>query len=311
MEKISYRRTRDVGAVFSATFAFLKQNFKTFYGSILLFSGPFLFAGSMLTSFVRMPLDGIFSGLPFQVGNFLTVYTSTIMALFLGIVIFMVVLNKNIIVNETLPADQKPTLSIIRYDFFLDFWRMLLNTLLFIAVLLFIGACLYGIFYIFFYLIDKMSYSGGLSSIFAILFSLVFAIVLLPVIGFVPVGAFFICQRDGISIVTALAKVFYYLKGNFWTTWVLSLLAFITYFLMALIVQIPMIVMSLFTTFSRVSIVSFYGDRSILILMVTAISTLLTYLVVALYYLLNIFHFTNLEEKKEGSRLIENIKQIN
>jgi hypothetical protein len=34
-QKISYRKVRDLGGIFTAAFGFVKQNFKPFFGSIL------------------------------------------------------------------------------------------------------------------------------------------------------------------------------------------------------------------------------------------------------------------------------------
>lgn len=318
-QKISYRKVRDISGIFGAAFGFIKQNFKPFYGSLLFLAGPFIIVGSSISAYMMgssMTFTRLVRDMSSFYGNLLMSYLFSSIFIFIGVTIYNVLLNKNILENEKLQNNEPLTINHSITGFFNDFWRMLGNTLLLalfiILVILFIVLVFTGIFG----LVGAGGNSGGAIA-FAVLFVILLFVAILifgPIISFIPLAALFVCQRDRIGIFSAIRKVMFYLKGNFWMTWLVSFVAMLTYMIMGFIVQLPVLIITLVTTFSRARSTIGYGQAEdttpLLLVVVIIISSLLSYAVLSLYYLMSVYQYTNLEEKKEGSSIIEKINQI-
>lgn len=309
--KITYRQARDISAVFSAAFGFGKQNFRAFFGSLFLLAGPLILAGTLLSSYLLRSdfLATLKYNDSFKYMSMLVNWSVILLAVSVGISIYNVALNRSLIVNENLPAEEKLSLSHIRHGFMHDYWHVLLNFILFfLSMLVFIVILVFVMMGVFSFLNGW----GPLTATFAVLLTLVFFIVLVPVLAYMPVAAFFVCQRDRIHIFAATGKVFFYMRHNFWRTWALSTLALIAYSLMATIAQVPLFILGFISAMSRSGASAQDGTNTVSILLViaTAICTLLSYGVMAFYYLMSIFHFTSLEEKKEGTAVLDRINQV-
>lgn len=318
-QKIYYRKVRDLGGIFTATFAFIKQNFKPFFGSLLFLAGPFFIVGSAISAYMMgssMSFTKMVQHMESFYGKLLVSYFFSMMFILIGITIYNVILNKNLIENEKLQSHEPLTINHSISGFFGDFWRVLGNMILLGLVSVVAFALIALAFGGLFALTGGGSGNSGAIAIIVILVILLLVVILLfgPVLSFIPIAAMFVCQRDRINIFAAIKKVFYYLKGNFWMTWVISFVAIICYSVMGFIVQIPVLIITLITTFSRARSTIGYGEADestpLLLVAVIIISSLLSYAVMSVYYLMTIYQYTNLEEKKEGSSIIEKINQI-
>src|SRR4051812_4532652 len=102
-QKIYYKKVRDLGGIFSATFGFIKQNFSPLYGSLLFFAGPFLLVAAVISANMFGTSNGINkifrNGIGSFYGEFVAPYLITISIVLIGIVIFDVIINKNLIEN--------------------------------------------------------------------------------------------------------------------------------------------------------------------------------------------------------------------
>ncbi len=316
-QRISYRKVRDLGGIFSAAFGFIKQNFKPFFGSILFLAGPFIIIGAAVSAYMVGSSAGIarmLRNMDEFYGNIILAYLFSMIFYFIGITIYNVVINKNILTNEKLQPGESLTLNHSMSNFFGDFWPMLGNMLLLILFLIIATAVIVLVFAGIFALIGP---GGGVASAFLpilLVLLLFFAMLLFgPVLSYIPLAALFVCQRDRINVFAALRKVFYYLKGNFWMTWVVTMVALICYMVMGFFVQIPVFIVSAASTFSRLKSADIYAEESstsLVMVIVIVISSLLSYCVMSVYYLMSVYQYTNLEEKKEGSAIIEKINQI-
>ncbi|MEO6301885.1 MAG: hypothetical protein ABIP51_01815 [Bacteroidia bacterium] len=318
-QKIYLRKVRDLGGIFTAAFAFIKQNFKPFFGSLLFLAGPFIIVGSAISAYMMgssMTLTRMIRNFDSFYGNLIISYFFSSLFIFIGITIYNVILNKNLIENEKLQNNESLTINHSISGFFSDFWRILGNSLLliiifFVAVLI-IALAFAGLFA----LAGGGSSANGAIVLVVLLVILLFIALLLfgPILSFIPLAALFVCQRDRIGIFPAVKKVMYYMKGNFWMTWVVSFVAIISYSIMGFIVQIPVLIITLVTTFSRARSTIGYGEQDestpLLLVSVIIISSLLSYAVLSVYYLMSIYQYTSLEEKKEGSSIIEKINNI-
>jgi hypothetical protein len=320
-QKIYYKKVRDLGGIFSATFGFIKQNFKTLYGSLLFFAGPFLLVSACISGYLlgnNLALSNIFKGgaNSFYLDHFIGYLTSMIFV-FVGITVYNVILNKNLIENEKLQTQEPLTIHHTIQNFFGDFWRVLGNTLL-LVVLMIISIVVIALVFGGLFALSGGAGSGNAGTVImivlAVILFFVFFLIFGPVLAFVPMAAIFVCQRDNLPIFAAIKKVLYYMKGNFWTTWMISFVGLMAYSLMAMIVQIPVYIISFITAFSKLKNVDGYtmqdNSTSILIVAVTAICSLLSYGVLVVYHLIINYHYTSLEEKKEGQSIMDKINQI-
>jgi len=318
-QKIYYRKVRDLGGVFGATFGFIKQNFKTFFGSLLLIAGTFLVASVTISTslFGAMFSANLFKkGLSSFTGNLILNYALAMFLLFVGIVIYSTILNKNLIENEKLQQNETLTMKLVLANFFNDFWRMLGNVLLFVVISI---IAIIAVALIFTGIGSLFSFGGGTSgaiilAILLVLLAFALMVIFVPILSYIPIVSLFVCQRNRIPIFAAMRKVFYYLKGNFWSTWLVSFIALLSYSIMGFVAQIPVFIVTIITTFSRVKSTVGYGvaeeSTPILLIVVTAVCSLLSYTVMSVYFLMSIYQYTTLEEKKEGTSIIEKINQI-
>lgn len=317
--KIYYKQVRDLGGIFSATFGFIKSNFKTVYGSLLFFAGPFLLVSATVSSYMlgsSLSFTKLYGGgTNAFYSDLILSYFTAMLILFIGITVYNVILNRNIIENEKLSGEEPLTLKHSTIQFWPDFWRILGNTLLVVLVVVLVTALIVLIFAGIFVLLGGGKSTGSMViAVLGVLALFVCMLIFGPILSFIPMASLFICQRDEIGIFAAIGKVLRYMKGNFWMTWVVSMVGLLVYMVMGTVVQIPVFIVSLLTTFSRVNTTVGYGmqDQStpILLIVVTAISSLLSYGVMVFYHLVSVYQFTSLEEKKEGKSILEKIDQI-
>jgi hypothetical protein len=315
-QKINYKQVRDLGGIFSATFGFIKQNFKPLYGSLLFFAGPFLLIGALISSymmrsaftFTQSVLQNDLMGFYSQL---IVAYVITILVMFIGITVYTVILNRNIIENENLQAGELLNIKLSTKSFWPDFWRILGNTLLLIIVFviaLFLIVLIVGG-------LIALAGSGGtggavITGILLVLIMFAAFLIFGPILAFLGVTSIFVCQREETGIFFAMSRVFHYMRGNFWQTWSVNLVGLLTYSVMHLIVQLPAIIVTVISSTTRMRNTEMDDSTSILLVVTTAISTLLGYGVMVFYHLIAVYQFTSLEEKKEGVSIIQKINQI-
>lgn len=313
-DDLSFKKVRDLSGIFSVTFKFLKTNFKAFYGSIFLVAGPFLLIYSTVL-IVALGLGNSYINFrnfrSIDIGEILGIYGTMTALMLIGLSIYHVIVNKNIIEQQNVLPDEKLTVRKVMSNFFASYWPVLGNMLLFalvsLLILVFIGFLFAGIFYLFF----------NIGNIFGVLMMLMLMgalFVFMPVLSYIPVAAFFVCQRDGLGIFTAISKVFKYMKGNFWNTWIVSFIALLTNSILSAIIRLPAMIMNFIDTLTRSSTLDNYtmisSSPSTATTIVTIISTLLSFGVLCIYHLMCIYHYGNLEESKEGSAMLDKINAI-
>lgn len=315
-QKIYLRKTRDFGQVFGASFGYIREHFKQFYGSILLLAGPFaLLSGLAISYFMSGAFKGMYSGVAVAptFNGFWLPYIGVILSGMLGNTVFGTVLNQHLILNEQMGPQQKPVVADIARSFFSVYWRNLLAWLLFlvvaivgvIALALIIGGLVWVI----------AAINGVLGVLFGILLYIFFLFILVPYISFIIINSFFVIQRDKIGLFEAIRKVGGYVRGNFWMTWLLSLVALaISYFGM-FICMLPVYILMIVTAVSRIPQADTLGaqggsDFSLLSYVLWCISSLLLFVVLSFYHLMCSFQYNHLEEKKDGKNILDKINAI-
>lgn len=315
-QKIYYRKARTFGQVFTDSFGYIKQNFKSFYGAVLAFSLPFIVIVVLLISlivtsgftgsFSRFGSGGLFEEM------FWLFFIIMILVLLMQAV-YVTVINEHIILNEQLPAGASVKLNDISRTFFKSFWRVLGNCMLL--------AFLSIVFFIIYALVNAAISAGfatmGLGGIaLGALLQFCLSLIISPVIGYIFISSLMVVQKDKVGVIPALSKVFRYLRGNFWSTWCVAVVAYIISYLCSIVVMIPAIIFFVLQVATRVK----YGSQSfdtdvsaasiITGSIIFIITIALAMCVYALFFLMCSFQYTSLEEKKEGSAIIEKINQI-
>lgn len=318
-QRIRYRKVREFGPVFSAAFGFLKQNFGSFYGSIFLIAGPFLLIGStvagvFITSLINENITSRFLYGRSLANDFLTAYFSSLIVFFIGYSVFIVVLNKNVIEGEKTEDGQRTRLGAVTSGLFMSYaWvlgQMILLTIVLVIVSFFLALFLGG----FFAVLGPLLGGGFLIGMLVIFFTLAFYFILLPILSYIGISSVFVCQRDNLNIFSSIGKTLRYMKGNFWNTWLVGFVAFILYAVLLFLTILPFYFGLILSFFSRMKDMAMNGETegvsSLYLVLFTSLVVLLGTFSVSVYYLLNIFHFGNLEERKEGSSMLDKINTI-
>ena len=210
-QKIYYRKVRDLGGIFTATFAFIKQNFRPFFGGLLFLAGPFIIVASAISAYMMgssMTFTKMVRNLESFYGKLLFSYLFSMIFVFIGITIYNVILNKNLIENEKLKDGEPLTINHAITGFFSDFWRVLGNTIILVLVSIVVIAVIALAFGGVFALTGGGSSNGGAIALVVLMVILLLIALLIfgPVLSFVPLAALFVCQRDRIGIFSAIKK---------------------------------------------------------------------------------------------------------
>lgn len=314
-QKVYYKRVRGFAEIFSATFGYIKQNFKSFFGSIILFTIPFLTTAVLLVDYIISNIksgDTSFaSGISMFEGMFAAFFIIVILILLMQTV-YVTVINEHLIINEQLAPGEQVKTATIGSRFFDSFWRVLGNCMLlgifgliFLVLYAIVNSVITGIF----------SLAGTAGIMLAALIQLAFSFMVTPVMGYVFITSLFVVQRDKVGIITALGKVIKYLKNNFWRTWCVSVAGYLMTYISGGIAMIPAIVFIIIQVFSRVKYnPSENMEISMTTIIIASALFLATFMLVmcvySIYFVMCSLQFTSLEEQKEGSTIIDKINQI-
>lgn len=310
-QKIYYKKARDFGAVFGASFGYIRQNFRSFYGSLLIFTVPFI---ALCVTIIGYLVSEGFSGFASMVDElWLVIFAVFIIAMIMQTV-YVTVINEHLIANEETAELRTIKSHVIGKRFFGSFWRVLGNLML----LGIIGFVFFLIYSLVNSLIAAAFSALGIGGILiAGLLQLVTSLMITPIIGYFFVSCIFVVQRDKVSVITAIGKVFRYLKGNFWITWAISVIGYITSYIASFIAAIPIIIFIVLQVIARIKVDtgspldSTISPTAIIVgSIIFVVSIALMLCAYSIYFLLCVFQYTSLEEKKEGASIVDKINQI-
>ena len=223
MKKIELRKVRDFGQLFSDSIAFIRLNFKSYFGIIFLLAGPFVLLTGLLMGYLQFIAEKLASSTVstgiFKTSNMFTGNSITTLALF-GLIFLLTTLVTNASValyfklydksaSEELPVQRSAISPLLAAAC----WRLFYNLLLLSVISAFIILAIVGIFALLF-LIPYMAVIAGIAAFFIYL-------IFIPALVYVVSVANFIVIRDEILITAAISKVWRYMRGNFLWTWLL------------------------------------------------------------------------------------------
>jgi hypothetical protein len=301
-EKINYRVARDFGETFNVSIKFLRQNYKLLIQSLILLAGPFILITAIIGAFYQanaietMSNPGnknIFS----QFGwNYLLFIIAGIVSnlMIIGVVYsFMIEYadkgHGNFQLNDVAKRLTSNIGNILSVFFSLTF-----------LILLFLGAII-GIFIAIGTSLPWLAVLLGFICVIGLL-------ILFPPLMWQLSVVYMVKMTDNENVFDSYGKTRSVMKGNFWWTWVIVICSSLAIGVISFVFSLPQVIYQMVEMFSRMR-----GDQSevsIVFLIVATICTFCTSILYSLLYLVNAFHYFSLNEKKEGTGLMERINDI-
>ena len=278
MEKIELRKARDFGALFNDSVAFLRVNFKSFFGTLLFLSGPFVLLTGLLMGYVQFiaakitesnMLSGIYRGNNMFAGSSM----STVLIFVLIFLLTTLVTNASIALYFTLYDKAKPEelpmqRSGISQLLAAACWRLFYNLLLFSLITSIVVLAIVGIFYLLFLI--------PVINVIIIPAIVIVVLVFVPAFIYIITVANFIVIRDEILITEAIGKAIKYMRGHFWQTWLFIFCALISLSMLYLLFNMPYLIQGFISGFTRRApgTNSFAANHSLMYIIFSALSML-------------------------------------
>ncbi len=311
-QKIEFRKERDFGAVFGDSLKFIKQNFKSFFASIIFIVGPFILLmgagyGYMQTTIMNIAYNP--SANPSGVFNstyFLSIAIMMLGGLLANILLSGVVYNYMIIYNEK-TIEERITVTEVGKRVWSNIGRLAIASLIFFITLILISTVLVLIG------IGLVSMMGIVAGVLIALLLIVGLIIYMPVLMYFVPAAFFVVVRDGDPIFSSMRKVKNYLSGNFWWTWLLMVVVMISLGILQMLFNMPASIISMMNTFTRLSDMNngqAEHGSNVLIIVFYTLGMFLTYCTSSISHLISAFNFMNHEEQHEGKGIMSRIDEI-
>ena len=313
MEKIELRKARDFGQLFNDSISFLRVNFKSFFGIILLLAGPFVLLTGLLMGYLQFVAEklstsnlitgGYRSSFSMFAGN----SVSTLLIFVLIFLLTTLVTNASIalyfkLYDTASPEELPIQRSIVSPLLAPACLRLFYNLILLALVSVVVALALVGVFYVLF-LIPVLN-------IILIAAMVVAYVVLIPAFVYVLSVANFIVIRDEILITAAIRKAIHYLRGSFWWTWLLMFCSLISLSMLYMLFNMPYLILTLFKGFTRhaTDLAGTTTDSSFLYVLFSALSMFGSMIIIGpIFTCFCIFNFYNQEERHEGTSLLNRI----
>jgi hypothetical protein len=306
-QKINFRQERDFGSVLGDSIKFLKQNFKSFFSSVILIVGPFILVISILYSFVQTSMMSNIQRNPanplamFNNDYFMSVGIMVFSGFVSNILLSSVSYNYMCLYNEK-PFGEKISVSEVARRLWDNIGRLLISAITFLIVMvvfivLIVLICI-GMF-------SGLGIGGGILIGLIIFFGM---IIFTPVLMYFVPASFYLVVRDNVFIFTAMGKVRKYLSGNFWWTWLIMVVTLICLGILQGLFNLPATIMGMAKLFSRGQEAG--SDNSVLLMVFYTLGMFLTYCTSSVSHIITAFNFMSHEEKHEGKGLQSKIDEI-
>lgn len=310
--KINFQQERDFGALFSDTLLFVKQNFLSFFGSIILIAGPLILVMGLAYAYVQTSIMsiatrqqdpsnplGIFNG-DYFFGMGLIFLSATLAFLLVASVTFHFMC----LYNEK-PIEEKITISEVSKRVFSNIGNLIASavTLIVLMCLVLLVVVLIGIG-----LGSGLGVAGGILIGLTLFFGL---IILMPVMHYFMTAIFYVIIRDNIFLFPAMGKVKKYLSGNFWWTWLIMVVLLIALSVAQGLFNLPATIITMGKMFSRIaSAGNTEEDSSVLLMIFYTLGMFLSYCSYSVSHIASAFNYLSQEEKHEGKGMMAQIESI-
>ena len=301
--KIEFRRVRDFGQLFNDVFRFHKYNLKTLFVCVLLIPGPlFLIAGGFygfLQSMGSDPSRLVGMGMlrdPMSVVSMLLSYMLPYFILvLLGSLASAATINRYFILYQQSPENNTIKVGDILKHLPSDMWRIFYNGLLLFLIVL--------VFMIALFVVALIPILGALAIFVGL-------IILGPPLSYALMAGNYLVLRDQTSIIDGMKKAWGYMKGNFWWTWLIVVVAAIIVGIMGAIFGLPISALSLGKTLTRFGNETSSDSNSVLYIILGIIAILGPQLLVSITTLFSVMTYHSYEELHEGTAIKDKIDQV-
>jgi hypothetical protein len=274
-KKIEFQQYRDFGQILSATFEFLRENFKQLAKSLIFLVGPFIL------------LTGIFGGL-YQKDVFSFSSTTTSLSKFgisFGLYLLFSLLTVMVLINTIysfiLIYIRKEDESIIEVD---EVWNQVKGNILKI-VLISIG-----------YTIITL-----LATILLIIPGIYVSVALMII--------YIVAINEDKGFFDAMSRCFFLIKNKWWFTFGLLIVLGLIQGFMGFLFQIPQYISMFFVAFNSID-GNGMNSTSEIIFIVTTIIASFNFLFYSISFVGIAFHYFSLVEQKEAKGLLNKIESI-
>ncbi|MGZ3861985.1 MAG: hypothetical protein ACXVPN_06955 [Bacteroidia bacterium] len=313
MEKIELCRVRDFGALFNDSVAFIRINFRSFFGILLVLAGPFIILTGLLSGYMQsLQSKLVSSGFA---SDYYGSYLGMISANFIGTlsIFLLIYLLTTLVTSSTVclylkiydktPGTELPLDKNLISPFLASTcWRLFHNYLSFILLFV-VGAAILTALFAVLFIIPVLNILAGIALVIG-------ALIIFPPMMYVLNAATFVVVRDEITMVRAIGKIIDYMKGNFWWTWLLMIILLISLGTISSLFSLPLSVLGIMKTFVR-SGGGANSDHSVLYLIFGSLNMITQMLIVVpISMIFCVFNYYNHEEQQEGTGLMDRIDEI-
>lgn len=307
------RKVRDFGALFNDGIAFLRKNYKTYFGSIMYLAGPFIIVTGLLSGYMQSLQSKLVGGnlfTSFRFGSDAGLFSANFFGT-LGIFILISVLTTLVTVAciclyfkeyDKTPSENLPiTRSMIASGLASAAWRLFYNLIILSLMMGLVGLLIVGVLAVLF-IVPVLNILVGIALVIGLL-------IIVPVLIYVIYVSNYIIIRDEVLITDAFGKAWRYMKGNFWWTWLLMVAVTICVGTLASLLNLPLTILTFTKAFSRSY--DSGSDGTILYVIFGALSMIGQLMLVSpVLYTFCIFNFHNHEERHEGTGLLNRIDEL-
>ncbi len=316
MEKIELRKVREFGELFNDGIAFLRKNYKSFFGSIIYLAGPFIIITALISGYMQTLQSALLGGNifnSFKLGSSAGLLSANFIGT-LTIFVLISILTTLVTVaciclyfkeyDKTSEENLPITRSIISPNLPAACWRLFYNLLLLGLLMSLAGLLIVGVCAVLF-IVPVLNVLVGIALVLGL-------IIVVPVLVYIIYVANYIIIRDEVLVTDAIGKVYRYVKGNFWWTWLLMVAVMICVGTVASIFTVPISIITVMKGFTRGYDASSSGSSdSMLIIIFQALSVVGQLLIVSpVLYTFCIFNFYNNEERHLGTGLMSRIDEL-
>ncbi len=312
-QKIEFRKERDFGSILGDSLKFIKQNFKSFFGSVILIVGPFILLMGLGYAYMQTSMMNMMYSKPsnpfamFNSTYFLSIGVMMFCGLLANILLSGVVYNYMIIYQEK-QFGEAITVSEVGKRVWSNIGRLTIASIIFILVFILVLTVLVLIG------VGFVSMLGAVAGVLLALVLIFGILIFAPVFAYFIPAAFFVVVRDENSIFASMAKVKKYLSGNFWWTWLIMVVALFGLGILQMLFNLPASIVSMMNTFTRMSDMNNLqpeAGNNILLMVFYTLGMVLTYCTSSISHLISAFNFMSHEEQHEGKGLMSRIDEIN
>ena len=315
MEKIDLRKARDFGQVFNDSIYFLKSNFKSFFGSVLLLAGPFVLLTGILLGYLqyiteKLRLAAVAASGFKSMSVFLNNSVSTTVLFLLIFILTTLVTNASIFLYfktydespiQDLPVQRNSISALLTKAC----WRLFYNQIGLWVLILIVVLALIAVFSFLFKL--------PIMAVFVLPLLILAYLIFLPPLCYVFIAANFLVVRDEMFITQAILKAFSYLRGNFWSTWLLIFCTTISLSMLYVIFNLPATIFNMIRINNLIRNFEggFVTGNAIFMIALSALSMLGSMLVISpVFSSFCIVNFYSQEERMEGKSLLHRIEVL-